>query len=193
MWNPLRLYLETILLNFCFYGFHRKDYDGLKYICGYFITLYSIILLFIIYKTSCASKFLVWVWGVTQSDMESTESRMASNLHMEDPFLVGKSTANLSHLHSDFVHQFTHADTFQRDIYDIDRDLSRFDLPLAEIKSHEILSENNSPSTSSHNIPKPQHPNITSKPPTMPPTPPTLLFDISNLKVSPQNKVNPTT
>ena len=112
---------------------------------------------------------------------------------MEDPFLIGKSTANLSHLHSDFVHQFTHADTFQRDIDDIDRDLSRFDLPLAEIKSHEILSENNSPSTSSHNIPKPQHPNITSKPPTMPPTPPTLLFDISNLKVSPQNKVNPTT
>ena len=94
-------------------------------------------------------------FGVTQSDMESTESRMASNLHMEDPFLVGKSTANLSHLHSDFVHQFTHADTFQRDIDDIDRDLSRFDLPLAEIKSYEILSENNSPSTSSHNIPKP--------------------------------------
>ena len=126
----------------------------------------------------------------TQSDMESTKFGMASNLHMEDPFLVGKSTADLSHLHSDFVHQFTHMDTFQRDI---DRDLSRFDLPLAENKSHDILSENKSPSTLSHNIPKPQHPNIPSKPPTTPPTLPTLLFDISNLKVSPQNKVNPTT
>ena len=84
-------------------------------------------------------------------------------------------------------------DTFQRDIDNIDRDLSRFDLPLAENKSHEILSKNKSPSTLSHNIPKPQHPNIPSKPPTTPPTLPTLLFDISNLKVSPQNKVNPTT
>ena len=112
---------------------------------------------------------------------------------MEDPFLVGKSTTNFSHSHSDFVPQFTHVDTFQRDIDDIDRDLSKFDLALAENKSHEILFENKSPSTSSHNIPKPQHPNIPSKPPTTPPTPPTLLFDISNLKVSPQNKVNPTT
>ena len=126
----------------------------------------------------------------TQSNMESTESRMASNPHMEDPFLVGMSTADLSHSHLDFVHQFTHVDTFQRDI---DQDLGRFDLSLAENKSHKILSENKSPSMSSHNILKPQHPNIPSKPPTMPLTPPTLLFDSSNLKVSPQNKVNPTT
>ena len=27
-----------------FYGFHRKDFDGLKYICGYLITLYFIII-----------------------------------------------------------------------------------------------------------------------------------------------------
>ena len=64
LWKSLRLYLET-LLKFLFYGFHRKDFDGLKYICGYLITLYSIILVLIIYKTSHVSKSLVWVWGVT--------------------------------------------------------------------------------------------------------------------------------
>ena len=48
-----------------FYGFHRKDFDYLKFICGYLITFCSIILLLIIYKTGYASKSLVWVWGVT--------------------------------------------------------------------------------------------------------------------------------
>ena len=48
-----------------FYGFHGKDFDGLKYFCGYLIMLCSIILLLIIYKTSRASKSLVWVWGIT--------------------------------------------------------------------------------------------------------------------------------
>ena len=61
----LRLYLETLLLKFLFYGFHRKDIDYLKFICGYLITLCSIILLLSTSKTSCASKSLVWVWGVT--------------------------------------------------------------------------------------------------------------------------------
>ena len=42
-----------------------KEFDGLKFICGYLITLYSIILVLIIYKTGYASKSLVWVWGVT--------------------------------------------------------------------------------------------------------------------------------
>ena len=50
---------------FFFNGFHRKDLDGLKFICGYLITFCSIILLLIIYKTGYASKSLVWVWGVT--------------------------------------------------------------------------------------------------------------------------------
>ena len=53
------------IVKILFYGFLRKDFDGFKYICGYLITLCSIILLLIIYKTSCASKSLVWVWGVT--------------------------------------------------------------------------------------------------------------------------------
>ena len=61
----MRLYLETLLLKFLFYGFHRKDFDGLNFICGYLIMLGSIILLLIIYKTGYASKSLVWVWGVT--------------------------------------------------------------------------------------------------------------------------------
>ena len=51
---------ETVFGNFivkvlCFYGFHREDFDGLKFICGYLITLCSIILLLIIYKTGYAS------------------------------------------------------------------------------------------------------------------------------------------
>ena len=66
MWNSLRLYLETLLLKFLFNGFHRKDFDGLKYFCGYLITLCSIILLLVIYKTGRASKSFVWVWGVTE-------------------------------------------------------------------------------------------------------------------------------
>ena len=61
----LRLYLETLLLKFLFYGFHRKYFDYLKFICGYLITLCSIILLLSISKTGCASKSLVSVWGVT--------------------------------------------------------------------------------------------------------------------------------
>ena len=36
--------------------FIGKKFDGLKFICGYLITLCSIILLLIIYKTSRASK-----------------------------------------------------------------------------------------------------------------------------------------
>ena len=64
-WNSLRLYFETLLLKFLLYGFHRKDFDGLKFICGYLITLCSIILVLIIYKIGYASKSLVWVWGVT--------------------------------------------------------------------------------------------------------------------------------
>ena len=51
---------ETVFGDFivkvlCFYGFHRKYFDGLKFICGYLITLCSIILLLIIYKTGYAS------------------------------------------------------------------------------------------------------------------------------------------
>ena len=42
-----------------------KEFDGLKFICGYLITLYSIILVLINYKTVYASKSLVWVWDVT--------------------------------------------------------------------------------------------------------------------------------
>ena len=49
---------------FNFYGFHGKDIDYLKFICGYLITLCSIILLISISKTSCACKSLIWVWGV---------------------------------------------------------------------------------------------------------------------------------
>ena len=64
LWKSLRLYLET-LLKFLFYGFHRKYFDGLKYICEDLITLCSIILLLINYETGRASKSLVWVWGVT--------------------------------------------------------------------------------------------------------------------------------
>ena len=64
MWNSLRLYLETLLLKFLFYGFHRKDFDGLKFICGYLITLCSIILVLINYNIVYASKSLVWVWVV---------------------------------------------------------------------------------------------------------------------------------
>ena len=63
----MRLYLEILLLKFLFYGFHRKDFDGLKFICGYLIMLCSIILFLIIYKTGYASKSLVWVWGVTHT------------------------------------------------------------------------------------------------------------------------------
>ena len=40
---------------------------GLKFICGYLITLCSIILVLIIYKTCYASKSLVWISGVTNS------------------------------------------------------------------------------------------------------------------------------
>jgi len=43
----------------------------LKFICGYLITLCSIILLLIIFKTGCASKSLLWVWGVTIMVSES--------------------------------------------------------------------------------------------------------------------------
>ena len=42
-----------------------KEFDGLNFICGYLITLCSIILVLIIYKKIYASKSLVWVWGVT--------------------------------------------------------------------------------------------------------------------------------
>ena len=44
-----------------------KEFDGLKFICGYLITLCSIILVLIIYKTGRASKSFVWAWGVTQN------------------------------------------------------------------------------------------------------------------------------
>jgi len=41
---------------------------GLKFICGYLITLCSIILVLIIYKIGYASKSLGWVWfGVLQN------------------------------------------------------------------------------------------------------------------------------
>ena len=50
---------------FCFYEFYRKEFDGLKFICGYLIILCSVILMLIIYKIGHASKFLVRVWGVT--------------------------------------------------------------------------------------------------------------------------------
>ena len=61
---------ETVFGNFivkvlCFYGFHREDFDGLKFICGYLITLCSIILVLITFKIGYASKSLEWVWGVT--------------------------------------------------------------------------------------------------------------------------------
>ena len=65
LWNSFRLYLETLLLKFLFYGFYRKEFDGLMFICGRLITLCFIILLLIIYKTGRASKSLVWVWGIT--------------------------------------------------------------------------------------------------------------------------------
>ena len=45
--------------------FIGKIFDGLKFICGYLISLCSIILVLIIFKTGYASKSLVWVWGVT--------------------------------------------------------------------------------------------------------------------------------
>ena len=32
------------IIKVLFYGFHRKDFDGLKYTCGYLITLCSIII-----------------------------------------------------------------------------------------------------------------------------------------------------
>ena len=47
-----------------------KEFDGLKFICGYLITLYSIILVLINYKIVYASKSLVWVWGVTVMVLE---------------------------------------------------------------------------------------------------------------------------
>ena len=40
--------MKTLLLNFlCFYGFYRKEFDGLEFICGYLTMLCSIILLFV--------------------------------------------------------------------------------------------------------------------------------------------------
>ena len=71
MWNPLRFYLGTLLLKvFFFFFFVFMDFIGkilmdLKFICGYLITLCSIILLLIISKIGCISKSLLWVWGVT--------------------------------------------------------------------------------------------------------------------------------
>ena len=47
-----------------------KEFDGLKFICGYLITLYSIILVLINYKIIYATKSLVWVWGVTVMVLE---------------------------------------------------------------------------------------------------------------------------
>ena len=58
--------MKTLLLKLlCFYGFYRKEFDGLEFICGYLTMLCSVILLLIIYKTGCASKFLVCICGVT--------------------------------------------------------------------------------------------------------------------------------
>ena len=65
MWNSLRLYLETIVKVFVSMDFIGKILMDFKFICGYLITLCSIILLLIISKTDCASKSLLWVWGVT--------------------------------------------------------------------------------------------------------------------------------
>ena len=45
------------------------------YICGFLITLCSIILLLIIYKTGFASKSLVWVWGVTPDHSENVSKQ----------------------------------------------------------------------------------------------------------------------
>ena len=66
-----------------FYGFHRKDFDYLKFICGYLITFCSIILLLSISKTGCASKSLVWVWGVTFAYLDSLVP-FDSNLSIPD-------------------------------------------------------------------------------------------------------------
>ena len=102
---------------------------------------------------------------------------------------------------------------FQIVLEDIDRNLSKFDLPLTEKDSYNIPSQNITPPTSSHNIRKTQYPtshpkchttsshNIqelhypTSHPkcPSTSPISPILLSDISNLKISPQKKKdNPT-
>ena len=64
MWNSLRLYLETIVKVFVSMDFIGKILMDLKFICGYLITLCSIILLLIISKIGYASKSLLWVWGV---------------------------------------------------------------------------------------------------------------------------------
>ena len=59
------VFRDFIVKTFIFNGFYRKEFDSLKFIYGYLIMLYSIILLLIIYKIGCASKSLIWVWGVT--------------------------------------------------------------------------------------------------------------------------------
>ena len=89
------------------------------------------------------------------------------------------------------MHQFTQVDTFQKVIDDIDRDLSRFGLPLTDNNSHSTLPQNNSPPMSSYNTSATHHPIIHYKCPTTPPIPPNPLSDISNLPVSPQKKANP--
>ena len=68
--EPFEVLFGDFIVKGFFFFFFFMDFIGkilmdLKFICGYLITLYSIILLLIISKIGCTSKSLLWVWGVT--------------------------------------------------------------------------------------------------------------------------------
>ena len=95
---------------------------------------------------------------VTQPEKESAELGTALNPQAEDTFLAGKPTANLSPSNSKFMPHSTHKKDIQTVLEDLDRDLSKFDLPLTENNSYNIPSQNITTPTSSHNILKTQYP-----------------------------------
>ena len=95
--------------------------------------------------------------------MESTDSEMASNPQVKDTSLAGKATANLSPSNLEFMPHFTHMNDFQDVLEDIDRDLSKYDLPLPENNSHNIPTQNITYPTSPHNIPKTNDPTSNTK------------------------------
>ena len=61
-----------------------KEFDGLKFICGYLIILCSIILVLINYKTVYASKSLVWVWGVTVFELKNPLRYFTQTTHQAE-------------------------------------------------------------------------------------------------------------
>ena len=159
-----------------------------------------------------AAEKSTWSEKATQPEMESTDSEMASNPQVKDTSLAGKATANLSPSNPEVMPHSTHMNDFQDVLEDIDRDLSKYDLPLPENNSHNIPTQNITHPTSPHNIPKTNDPTSHAKVnntsshnthdlhyptphPKCPPTSPislTPLSDISNQTIPSHKKANST-